>query len=187
MRPPQSLPFFPPAVHRSSARLLFLLLLANVLAFAPLRAASVPSVTGTYENEGSIVETDSDYKGTVSLSGLLGLEFDLAQGLLRHAEVARVEIEQRDQSFVIRTKNARGEKAWTGRWERNGGYEPTKDGVKILIRPRSGGDDFFMFTLSPIKDGEVLLVEIQRVQASKFGPTGKPVGKFLFLRAVPAS
>src|SRR5688572_31090803 len=98
MKTSQSLCSFSPGMTSPHARAHLALLVFTVLCvmIAPLRA-SVPSVTGTYENEGSIVETDSDYKGSVSLSGLLGLELDLAQGLLRHAEVARVEIEQRDQ------------------------------------------------------------------------------------------
>jgi hypothetical protein len=146
----------------------------------------VPSVTGTYDCEGTIVESDSDFTGTVSLRSLLGLEFDLAQGFLQHAAVTRVEIEQRDRSLTLNTKKVNGETEWSARWERNGGFEPTKEGVKLLIRPRSGAD-FFMFTLSPVKDGEALLVEVQRVQAGKFGPIGKPVGKFLFLRSQPAS
>ena len=66
----------------------------------------------------------------------------------------------------------------------NGGYEPTKDGVKILLRHARFGDDFFMFTFTTSKEGAILLLEVQRIQADKLGrPIGKPVGKFLFLRS----
>lgn len=172
-----------PTVRPSFARLLS----ALCLVFVPLQAASFTSLTGTYESEGSVVETNSDYTGPVSLAALFGLEFDLAAGSLQYAKIARVEIEQRDRSFTVRTKREGGATQWTGVWERNGGYEPTRDGVKILLRHARFRDDFFMFTLSAIKEGEVLLVEVQRVQATRFGPIGKPVGKFLFLRIQPAS
>jgi hypothetical protein len=155
------------------------------LASAPLRASDV-SVTGTYESEGSIVETVTDYTGPVSLRALLGLELDLALGFNLHREIPRVEIEQRDRTFTIRTKNAKGDTEWSAVWERNGGFEPTKEGgVKMLLRAPRFGDDFFMFTLSTMKNGTVLLVEVQRVQSTNFGPKGKPVGKFLFLRSQP--
>jgi hypothetical protein len=180
------LPNVPTSLPRASRALprysLMLLTLAACFAWAPVNAA-VPTVTGTYESEGSIVETDSDYSGPVSLRALFGLNLDLAAGSIEHAAITRVEIEQRDRTFTVRTKDARGALEWSGTWERNGGYEPTADGVKILLRHARFGDDFFMFILSPLKDGEVLLVDVQRIQAGKFGPTGKPVGKFLFLRA----
>jgi hypothetical protein len=177
-----------PATPRRFSRLsLFLLTVAaTCFIWAPARA-SMPSITGTYESEGSIIETDSDYAGPVSLRALFGLELDLAAGSITHADITRVEIEQRDRTFTVRTKEANGATEWSGTWERNGGYEPTKDGVKILLRHARFGDDFFMFTLSSMKEGEVLLVEVQRIQAGKFGPIGKPVGKFLFLRIPPAS
>jgi len=104
-------------------------------------------------------------------------------GSVEHASVARVEIVQRDRSLTLRTKDTDKKQVWTGTWERNGGYEPTPDGVKILLRHARFGDDFFMFTLTTINDGTALLVDVQRIQATKFGPVGKPFGKFLFLRA----
>ncbi len=144
--------------------------------------AAVPSLTGDYDSEGSVVESESGYSGTVSLSALLSLQLDLAAGSIEHGSVARVEIEQRDRTFTVRTKDTDNKQVWTGTWERNGGYEPTEQGVKILLRHARFGDDFFMFILSPINDGAALLVDVQRIQASRFGPTGKPFGKFLFLR-----
>lgn len=161
-------------------------LAALCLAFAPLRA-EVVSLTGTYDCDGSVVEAADGYNGPVSFRALLGLELDFAAGSIQYAAIPHVEIEQRDRSFTIRTKDERGATEWSAMWERNGGFEPTKDGVKLLLRAKRFGDDFFMFTLSAVKEGEVLLVEIQRVQATKFGPVGKPVGKFLFLRSKPAA
>jgi hypothetical protein len=148
-------------------------------------ASPLPSITGDYDSEGSVVESESGYTGVVSLSGLLGLELDLAAGSIAHGAVARVEIEQRDRTFTVRTRDNDNKQVWTGTWERNGGYEPTKDGVKILLRHARFGEDFFMFTLTTINEGGALLVEVQRIQATKFGPVGKPFGKFLFLRASP--
>jgi hypothetical protein len=167
--------------------LLAVLTLASACLLTALAQAAspLPSITGTYDSEGSVVESESGYTGAVSLSGLLGLQLDLAAGSIEHGSVARVEIEQRDRTFTVRTKDDDNKQVWTGTWERNGGYEATKDGVKILLRHARFGEDFFMFTLTTINEGAALLVEVQRIQATKFGPVGKPFGKFLFLRASP--
>lgn len=185
MKTPTSI--IPATPRRFSRFALFILsVAASCFIWAPARA-SMPSLTGTYESEGSIVESEGDYSGPVSLRALFGLDLDLAAGSIQHAEITRVEIEQRDRTFTVRTRHSNGSVEWSGTWERNGGYEPTKEGVKILLRHARFGDDFFMFTLSSMKDGEVLLVNVQRIQASKFGPIGKPVGQFLFLRVPPVS
>ncbi|HEX2860361.1 MAG TPA: hypothetical protein VHN79_01925 [Lacunisphaera sp.] len=186
---PASLPALTCAVTRGSFVRFTLALVAVGVACvlpAPLRAA-VPSLSGTYESEGSIIETTSDYAGPVSLRALLALELDLALGAKKHADISRIEIEQKDRTFTIRTRDEKNAVEWTGRWERNGGYEATPEGVKILLRPSRASADLFMFTLTTIKDGAVLMVEVQRVEPGKFGPLGKPVGKFLFLRVPDAS
>lgn len=188
MKSPHSSPAGHAVSQPSLTRAWFGLLAVAAVCFvaAPLRAA-VSSVTGSYESEGRIVETDSDYTGAVSLRALLGLEFDLARGLRLHADVTQVDLEQHDRTFTIRTKNAKGDTEWSAKWERNGGFEPLKEGVKLVIRGRSGGTDLCMFTFSPLNEGAALLVEVQRLKDSVSGPIGQPVGKFLFLRAAPAS
>jgi hypothetical protein len=150
--------------------------------------AAVPlasSIAGVYESEGSVVAADSSYRGPVSLRALLALDFDLPQGTLRHTEIPTIQIRQEVESLVIRTRRANGELEWSAEWRRNGGFEATDDGVKLLLRSKQNRDDLFMFTLSPVHERTALAVKIQKIEASKFGPVGREVGTFLFLRKNP--
>lgn len=149
-----------------------------------LQAAPV-SVAGTYEAEGTAVQAAGGYTGPVSLRALLALDFDLAQGSLRHPDITAVEVEQEEWNLWIRTRNSAGAVEWSAGWQRNGGFEATKDGVKLLLRAKPGADDFFMFTLSPVNEGAALAIKVEQIEATKFGPTGKEVGTFLFLRRQP--
>lgn len=162
-------------------RFLALLSLFSALALPALRAAPV-AVAGSYEAEGTVVQNGSGYTGPVSLRALLALDFDLAQGSLRHPDITAVEIEQEEWNLWIRTRHANGAVEWSAGWARNGGFEATKDGVKLLLRAKPGAADFFMFTLSPVNDGAALAVKVEKIEATKFGPTGKEIGTFLFLR-----
>lgn len=151
------------------------------LALLTLNAAPV-SIAGAYESEGTVVQTASPYAGPVSLRALLALDFDLAQGSLRHPDVTAVEIEQEEWNLWIRTRDAKNAVEWSAGWQRNGGFEATDTGVKLLLRPKPGASDLFMFTLSPINDGAALTVRVEKIEATKFGPVGKEIGTFLFLR-----
>lgn len=161
-------------------RLLGLFAVAS-LALPALPAAPAPAAE-VYECTGTVVHAESGYDGPVSLRALLALDFDLAQGAARHPDITAVEIEQEKWNLWVRTKTARGGVEWSAGWSRNGGFEPTADGVKLLLRPRPGADDLFMFTLSRVNQGGALAVKVERVEATKFGPAGKEIGTFLFLR-----
>jgi hypothetical protein len=167
----------PPASGRLLGALAFV-----VLALAAARADSVASVAGSYESEGTVVQADSGYNGPVSLRALLALDFDLAQGSLRHPSIAKVDVRQDLSTLAIRTRKAGGELEWSAEWKRNGGFEATKDGVKLLFRGKQNRDDVYMFTLTTVNDGGALTVKIEKIEASKFGPVGRNVGTFLFLR-----
>jgi hypothetical protein len=152
------------------------------LAVSALRAAPV-SVAGNYEGEGTVVSAKPAYDGAVSLRALLALEFDHARGLKAHGGIAQVEIVQAERSLSIHTKNSEGRLEWTGEWTRNGGFQATNEEVKFLIRAKRGGDEVFMFTLTPASNGAALTVKIQRIENTMTGPLGHDVGVFLFLRA----
>lgn len=160
-------------------RLACLLLVAT----GPARAADLAWVSGVYESAGTVVEATPAYDGPVSLRALLGLELDLALGAQQTANITAVEIEQEEKKLVIRTKDDTGRVEWSGEWRRNGAYEPTKDGVKLLLRAKRSGEDFFMFTLSPVNEGAALAVKVERIRPTARGPIADPVGTFLFLRA----
>lgn len=159
------------------------LLPSALLLLAALRLSAAPvSVAGVYENEGLVIATESAYRGPVSLRALLGLEFDHALGVLQHAAVSQVKIDQRDDSLLVRLLDDRGTVDWHGRWRDNGGFEADAECVKFLLRAPQSHEDVFLFTLTPVHSGAGLLVRVQFVHATTFGPGGTPVGEFLFLR-----
>ena len=159
------------------------LLLSALLLLAALRLSAAPvSVAGVYENEGLVIAAEPPYRGPVTLRALLGLEFDHALGVLQHAAVSQVEISQRTDSLLVRLLDERGAVDWHGRWRDNGGFEANAECVKFLLRAPQDREDVFLFTLTPVHSGAGLLVRVQFVHATTFGPGGTPVGEFLFLR-----
>lgn len=161
------------------------LILALLATAGSARAADIAWVGGVYESAGTVVEATPAYAGPVSLRALLALELDLALGAQQTANITAVEIEQEDKKLVIRTKDDTGRVEWSGEWRRNGAYEPTKDGVKLLLRAKRFGEDFFMFTLSPVNEGGALVVKVERIRTTTLGPTSEPIGTFLFLKSAP--
>lgn len=148
-------------------------------------AEAVAWIGGVYESAGTVVEATPPYNGPVSLRALLGLELDLALGAQQTTNVTTVEIEQGEKKLVIRTKDDTGRVEWSGEWRRNGAYEATPDGVKLLLRAKRHGEDFFMFTLSPVNEGAALTVRVERIKSTTLGPASQPIGTFLFLKAAP--
>lgn len=168
-----------------SARRLFLSLAGMLFATRSLCADSV-SIAGIYENEGAVIESASPYRGPVSLRALLELEFDHALGVLQHAHINRVEINQRDDSLRLDLFDDSDLNHWHGRWRNNGGFEANAESVKFLLRAPQQRDDLFLFTVTPVNAGAALLVRVQFVHASTFGPSGTEVGLFYFARREPA-
>lgn len=156
-------------------------------AVASVSAAPAVSVAGTYDSEGTTVQTESGYDGPVSLRGLLALDFDFAGGVRLHSDITAIEIAQDEKQFSIRALKEDAKPEWSAKWLRNGGFEATPDGVKFLIRPARKEEHFFMFTASLLNNGAALLIKIERIQSSPTGPVGAPIGTFLFLRAADAA
>jgi hypothetical protein len=181
----RSLRFSLSAPWTSSGRHLVLLLAVTLTAPGLLRAAPV-SIAGSYENEGTVIASASAYRGPVTLRGLLGLEFDHALGVLRHAHISRVEINQRDDSLRIDLFDDWDQNDWHGRWRNNGGFEANADGVKFLLRSVQHREELILFTVTPVNAGAALLVRVQFVHASMFGPSGTEIGVFYFARREPA-
>lgn len=177
--------FASPAAWIRSGRRFFLLVACALLAASSLRAAPV-SIAGIYENEGTVIESASAYRGPVTLRALLGLEFDHALGTLRHAHISRVEINQRDDSLRIDLLDDWDQNDWHGLWRNNGGFEANAECVKFLLRSPQHREDLILFTVTPVNAGAALLVRVQAVHASTFGPSGTELGLFYFARSEPA-
>lgn len=155
-------------------------LLLSCLLAATLRAVDV---SGTYENAGSMVSPDSAAAtGTISLQGLCSLEFDHALTRALHTQTDRVVVRQADSTFSIECKDRDGAVTWSGRWARDAGYGVDPGQVNLLFRSKRFEFDGFLFSLSLAGDGQLLLVDVRRVNTTPFGPVAKPIGVFLFSR-----
>jgi len=157
------------------------LLLGLLVVFAV--SARAAALSGAYENGGSMVGPDSpEATGTISFQGLLQLQFDYKLTRAQHAQVERVVVKQGDTFFDIVCKDRDGAVTWSGRWEFNKDCSLEHDRTKLLLRSRRYPDDGFAFLLNTTADGQILLVEVQRINTTWFGPVTKPVGTFLFNR-----
>jgi hypothetical protein len=151
------------------------------LAYAAARAVDV---TGAYENFGRIVSAETETAGgTVSLQGLLGLEFDYTLARALHAQTSRVELTQTDSIFRIECRDLDGAQTWSGQWADGVGYAREEGQVNLIFRSKRYENDGFIFQLRLVNERKMLLVEVRRIVSTWFGPVEKPVGVFLFDRA----
>lgn len=163
------------------------LLPLGCLMIALTATARAVDVSGIYENAGNRVGASAPAEaGPISFQGLLGLEFDYALTRALHSQVDRVVVRQADNTFTIECKDRDGATTWSGQWKINEGYGFENDCVKLLLRSRRYPNDGFFFALSPAADGQLLLLEVQRVNSTWFGPVPKQVGTFLFHRITGA-
>ena len=154
-----------------------------VVALALVSARAV-DVGGVFENLGTVVSLEGEPKGdgTVTLHGLLALEFDLALGRKLYADTARVELTQLDPLFRIECQDSAGTRTWSGQWKYREGYARTEDQVNLIFRSKRYENDGFLFILRTVNERKMLLVEVRRITSTWFGPVEKPVGTFLFDR-----
>lgn len=146
-------------------------------------AAHAVEIDGTYENTGSLVSSaTAQAEGTISFQGLLDLDFDYALTRALHATTNRVVITQAPGRLRIECRDIDDKMTWSGSWEMGAGYTLGEDHVELVFRARRFKEDGFVFTLRPVHNGDLLLVDVQRVNATSFGPAAQPVGSFLFGR-----
>lgn len=159
------------------------LLVAGFIILCAGRLAAA-NVTGTFESVGAAVQETDGRRATVSLRGLVGLEFDHELARLTHGEVSRVSLDQKEGAFRIRCHRDDGSLEWEGYWERQKGYglTPEEQRPKILFRSPRLGDDSVALTFWLEADGRMLAVSAERLVASTFGPIIRPLGTFLFAR-----
>jgi hypothetical protein len=158
-------------------------LIAGFLAAIALCSVHAVDVSGTYENAGAMVKPESaDAAGVISLHGLLGLEFDYPLARALYAETDRVVVSQTASTFTIECQDRDGATTWSGQWKSGVGYGVEAGQVNLLFRSQRFGDDAFLFSLGLAGERQLLLVEVQRINATTFGPVAKPLGMFLFNR-----
>jgi hypothetical protein len=116
---------------------------------------------------------------------LLGLEFDLPLARLTYGDTDRVVLTQKDDYFVIRCLDAAGAEEWRAQWDRGAGYGTEGSQVKLLLRAKRFEHDGFLFLLNLAGAGQLLQVEVLKVQTTCLGPVGHRIGTFLFARVEP--
>jgi hypothetical protein len=159
------------------------LLLTGLFAATAWVGARAVDVSGTYENAGAMVGPGSAADaGIISFQGLCSLEFNHPLTRALHTQVDSVVVRQADSYFIIECKDRDGAVTWSGRWERDAGYGVDPGQVNLLFRSKRFEFDGFLFSLSLAGDGQLLLVDVRRVNTTPFGPVAKPIGVFLFNR-----
>lgn len=158
-------------------------LCAALLATVALAEARAVDVSGVYENFGSMVAAGAEAAdGAISLQGLCNLDFDYGAHRALHADTDRVVITQTDLIFRIECKTSDGNVVWSGQWSQGIGYRADDRQVELVFHSRRLAQDYFGFTLRTVGDQNLLLIEVQRVNSTYFGPVAKPIGSFLFSR-----
>jgi plasmid stabilization system protein ParE len=141
--------------------------------------ASAVDVSGIYADTGNTAATEA----AVSLQSLLRLEFDPVLANPVHSPASRVAITQTDFMFRIECLDPDGARTWSGQWKTGEGYGTEAGQVKLVFRSKRYDPDGFFFLLSLVGENRVLVVEVQRIVSSWFGPVTKPVGVYVFERA----
>jgi len=146
-------------------------------------AAHAENLDGTYENTGSLVSSaTAQPAGTISFQGLLDLNFDYALTRALHATTNRVVITQTATHLRVECRDIDDKMTWSGSWEKGTGFTLEEDHVDLVFRAPRLKDDGYLFTLRTVHDRDLLLVDVQRVNATSFGPAAQPIGSFLFGR-----
>lgn len=146
-------------------------------------AARADELDGVYENAGNLVALDAaQAAGTISFQGLLELNFDYALTRALHSETNRVTIRRTATHLTIQCLDADGKVTWSGRWEKGVGYAVEDDRVDLTFHSARLKYDSYMFSLEPVPQRDLLLVEVKRINATTLGPNAQPVGSFLFGR-----
>ena len=164
----------------------FFRIVRPALAAASLLATVITSaadLSGTYENAGILVSSaTAQPEGTISFQGLLSLEFDYALARALHAETNRVTIRQTETHFTIECRNLDDQVTWSRRWQKGAGYGVEGDRAELVFRAPQLKDDAYVFSLQRVPQRDLLLVTVERLNATSFGPSAQPVGTFLFGR-----
>jgi hypothetical protein len=140
--------------------------------------AHAVDVSGIYADTGSTAAPEA----AVSLQSLLRLEFDPVLASPRHSPASLVKLTQTDFIFRIECLDPDGARTWSGQWKIGEGYGPEPGQVKLVFRSKRHDPDGFFFLLRPAGDNRVLVVEVQRIVTTWFGPVTKPVGLYVFER-----
>lgn len=148
--------------------------------------ARAENVSGIYQDAGNTAPGDPQQAAiAVSLQALLTLEFDPTLASPSYSPATRVEVTQTDTFFRIICRNSFGTETWSGQWKAGEGYGVEPGQVKLVFRSKRHAPDAFFFLLRPAGEDKLLVVEVQRVTPTSFGPSAKLQGLYVFERVPP--
>jgi hypothetical protein len=140
-------------------------------------------IDGDYENVGTAVSAAAPAApDTISFQGLLELNFDHALNRAQHSDTRRVTIRETATHFKIQCFDANDKVTWTGSWERGVGCTVTDRQADLTFHNARLKYDSYVFSLQPVPQRDLLLVEVKRINATPLGPSAQPEGTFLFGR-----
>ncbi|GAB1489152.1 hypothetical protein MASR2M8_16040 [Opitutaceae bacterium] len=150
--------------------------------------ASATDISGVYDDKG-IVMTSSQpeqVEQEVSLHALLSLEFDPEAGRVMYEDTHRVDLVQASDEILIRAHKEKNRVSWRTEYL----YEAEKGsihGPRVIVNTRKPGErEVYTYMFELLENKDHLLVTVYRVSATIVGPSGTPIGSYLFTRMAEA-
>ncbi len=160
------------------------LFVAGCVWLAATALASATDISGVYDDKG-VVMTSSEpaqVEQEISLHALLSLEFDPEAGRIMYEETNRVDLVQASDEILIRAHKEKSRVSWRTEYL----YEAEKGsihGPRVIVNTRKPGErEVYTFIFELLENKDHLLVTVYRVSATIVGPSGKPIGSYLFTR-----
>lgn len=181
----ETIPVFPPRPGRPRFfRLVVRWLTLGTLATALTGiAADKVNLSGAYEDYGvALGEPVGTNPAATSLHALLGLDFAAIQAGVSAEDMVKTSITQTDEGISVETQDSDGKVTWQARWRQGVGCALEADRVVLMLHSPVLGRDQYVLTLRPAQTGGALLVEVQSIRRTLFGPAIRPAQTYLFAR-----
>lgn len=147
-------------------------------------AASATDVSGVFSDKGSVISSEQPEQAgeEASLHALLSQEFDPEMGRIIYAETERLDLIQTSDNLTFRAHLEKMRLSWSVEYL----YEAVKGSVhgpRVIVNLRKPEErDVYTYIFELLENTDHLLVTVYRVTATIVGPSGQPIGSFLFER-----
>lgn len=171
-----------PGVMKRLIQPRWVLVLALTAAFT-VHAAEKVNLSGSYEDYGAeITPPAGQTPAAISLRALFCLDFAAIQAGVSAAEMVKTSITQTDEWFSAETQDSDGKVIWHGRWHEGVGCAFESDRVVLVLHSPALSQDQYILTFRPAGTDGALLVEVQCIRRTLFGPAIRPVQTYVFAR-----
>ena len=145
--------------------------------------ADALDISGTYDDKGSIIGSNGVGSGeSVSLHGLLSLEFDPVMAEANFGDTSHVVLVDKDGKIDIEIFDDNGTMIWGTVWGVHDGYSHEGDVAVIRISNGSANGDRTSLVMKTFNDGAYLEVKAYAVKYSAVGPHSEPIGSYIFVK-----